>query len=82
MADKEYEYRITSITIEDKLTKTIWFRSTNYTPMSPYGWDTLTTSYPTDECELVAAVKQLGNMWDCELIPARAETIDTMFTGG
>jgi hypothetical protein len=82
MADKEYEYRITKFEIEKRIVTTIWFRSTNYTTMSPYGWDTLATTHPSDEKEIIAAVKQLWGMQDCELIPARPDTIETMFTRG
>jgi len=85
MADMQYEYRIVEEPPKlraSKTRRTIWFRSTNYMPSSGYGWHTLSTTYPASEKELVAAVKQLWQMDQCELIPARPETIETMLTEG
>lgn len=79
MADKQYEYRITELEFQDNIHKTIWFRSTNYMAASPYGWKTLTTTWMTDETQLLNAVKQLGGMDDCRFIPARPEVRDVMY---
>jgi hypothetical protein len=82
MADKQFEYRITSEPDGVVPIKTIWFRSTNYSTQSPYGWRKFTTNFSYDENHLIAEVKKRWDMDDCEFISARPETIDTMFTHG
>lgn len=88
MADKQYEYRIDSLLMEvapgqpKKTVRIVWFRSTNYVEFSPYGWDTMSTTYPASDKELIAAVKQFFGLGDCEFIEIRPTTNTNMTVSG
>lgn len=81
MADNQYEYRINQLPVPNtanKLVRMIWFRSTNYTATSPYGWHVLTVTCAVSDEEMLNMVKVLKLMRGCELIPARQDTNNEM----
>lgn len=82
--DNQYEFRITTNTVQavpcTRTVKTIWFRSTNYLPSSPYGWMTLAIDgHIVSQDRLRKMVEELT---ECELIPARYDTNERMSKEG